>query len=84
MDYRADHAEHKFPGAPWVSFDCHSSSLAFCSSTGRKWAERVLHVRHLHSSSKSLRISRTTNPSSTMNTQWLVSCGSMTREFFTS
>ena len=37
MDYRADHAEHKFPDAPSAGFDCHSSSLAFCSSTGGKW-----------------------------------------------
>ena len=37
----------------------------------------------LHSSSKNLRISRTTNASSPMNTEWLVSCSSMTREFFT-
>src|SRR5436190_24283876 len=29
MDYRADHAEHKFPGAPSAGFDCHSSSFAF-------------------------------------------------------
>ena len=29
MDYRTDHAEHKFPGAPSAGFDCHSSSLAF-------------------------------------------------------
>jgi hypothetical protein len=41
MDYRADHAEHKFPGAPSTSFDCHSSSLAFCSSTDGKWGERI-------------------------------------------
>jgi hypothetical protein len=36
MDYRADHAEHKFPGARSAGFDCHSSSLTFCSSTGEK------------------------------------------------
>ena len=43
MDYRADHAEHKFPGAPSASFNCHSSSLASCSSTGGKWGERIRH-----------------------------------------
>jgi hypothetical protein len=43
MEYRADHAEHKFPGAPSASFDCHSSSLAFCSSIGGKWGERIRH-----------------------------------------
>jgi hypothetical protein len=27
MDYRADHAEHKFPGAPSTSLDCHLAPL---------------------------------------------------------
>jgi hypothetical protein len=43
MDYRANHAEHKFPSAPSASFDCQSTSLAFCSSTGGKWGERIRH-----------------------------------------